>query len=133
MEAKWLVGKDFQRDFIENFHWDHPKNFIALQGRRAATLFKLAKEDEPEAFFETSVVALETTIERFEGKTRCKIDGRRTVKGEVSGKEFSDIVPDYFSYWENPEGHDICHLCGTDNGKNGEDRIGFDCFMCGGN
>ena len=129
MEAKWLVGKDFQKEFTLNFHWDHPKNFISLQGRKSATLFKLAEEDKPEAFFQVSVIPLETT---FEGK-RCKIDGLRTIQGETSSKKFSFVVNDYFSYWENPEGHDLCQICGADNGENGEQRIGFDCFMCGGN
>ncbi|NOZ80481.1 MAG: hypothetical protein GXP63_02315 [DPANN group archaeon] len=31
------------------------------------------------------------------------------------------------------EGHDICWYCGTDNGPNGEDRMGFDCCFCGSN
>ena len=53
-----------------------------------------------------------------------------------SGVIISTIKVGYFSFWEPLPGfetHDICGYCGSDNGANGEYRIGYDCCVCGSN
>lgn len=47
-----------------------------------------------------------------------------------------DLVVGYYKQIQVPKelkGHDICSYCGADNGAHGEHRVGFNCWLCGGN
>ena len=63
-------------------------------------------------------------------KAPCALEYVNIYTGETR------LSHSYRTVLEVPEhlaGHDLCLYCGTDNGENGEYRMGYDCCMCGSN